>query len=128
MPNTEMLLKLRGWVREQWERKEAGLPSEWLQAEWARKTDCGTVCCVAGKTALMAGWKPVFFSGTDTALFKKRGRGEQVASEIARDVLDLDWYTGETLFDARNTVEDIERIIDQIIAGTLNVEAWSESR
>ncbi len=117
MPNTELLLELKAWVRSEWEKKQSGLSSEWDQHAWARSTECGTVCCVAGKAALLKGWTPQFISNGYklTSTFTKDGSFAD-AGEIARDALDISEDDAELLFDFSNTVEDIEELIDELVA------------
>ncbi len=124
--NTELLLELKAWVRSEWEKKEAGQESEWDQSTWASRTGCGTVCCVAGKTALLNGWKPEFENGADyTIIFAKGGRTWPV-DDIAQDVLGLTDEEADDLFEGVNSVEQIERLIDLIVAGEYHPSTWAQ--
>ncbi len=128
MPNTERLLELKAWVRREWEKKESGQESEWDQSTWASRTGCGTACCVAGKAALLDGWQPEFADepGVNyTIIFAKGGRTWPV-DDIAQDVLGLTDEEADDLFEVSNSVEQIERMIDLIVAGKYTPRTWTQ--
>lgn len=74
------------------------------QEEWARKTSCGTAACVAGHAVLSHGYRLVFEPGNvSTVWCRQVGSKEPLSHSIrmlAREILDLDYYTGEMLFAA----------------------------
>ncbi len=130
MPNVERLLELRSWVRIEWERKVLGLPSEWNQATWASRRDCGTVCCIAGKAALLEGWRPDFLSRADvsdafTITFERDG-SSRFADELAQEILGLTDQEASHLFRSENTVEQIEELIDKIVDGSYDEMEWQD--
>jgi hypothetical protein len=70
MPNRERLIELAVWLGGEKAKQDLGLPSEWEQGVWLNplgievngtaKFGCGTTCCAAGRTAIVAGGMPVF--------------------------------------------------------------------
>lgn len=149
--NTERLVRVGRWAIEQEKLRQAGLPSEWDQARWLRKTDggCGTACCIAGRIAVEDGGVPVF----DMPLYRgpndirpnaqaavavlPDGRRIQV-DEYAEEVLGSrhafedqgdEYYDEETetfytndLFSGDNDIHDVLRIIDQMTGIDLRPE------
>ena len=63
-----------------------------------RSEDCGTCYCVAGYVASLSGQE----------------FGYHEADVIAAEALGLDGYEASSLFDARNTIEDVRRIAEEI--------------
>lgn len=88
-------------------------PEQHNQGEWI----CGTAACVAGRTVLMSGWKPVYFNlpALDTVSVEKDGQ-ERGVRGLAQELLGLDRDTANELFWATNTVDDIRRIRDELHA------------
>ena len=120
-PNIPLLRKMVEWVEEQAQLTEN---REWYQADWIvapseylgladeAENWCGTACCVAGKVALMDGWKPAFFSGLATTVTKD-GEYREV-KEVAAELLGIPDYGVHPLFDGNNTAADIRRIAEEI--------------
>lgn len=121
-PNIPLLRKMVEWVEEQ-DRLEEN--REWYQSEWIvtpseypelydeAENWCGTACCVAGKVALMDGWKAAdFYSGSATTVTKD-GEYREVR-EVAAELLGIPDYGGHPLFDGNNTATDIRRIAEEI--------------
>jgi hypothetical protein len=124
--NAKRLQAVLEWVREEAEKQEAGLPSEWDQGHWfSRPAGCGTACCIAGKAALMDGWEPsfdqIFFTNTSVV---RKGRTERAAEYVAAEYLGLPPQTADALFDASNILEDVEEIITGVLDGTFNAYYW----
>lgn len=68
--NFGLLEMLETWAEKEWEKKQAGKPSEWDQDTWITKkgeeqtgTACGTACCIAGKAIQVT-------PGVDWALYQ----------------------------------------------------------
>lgn len=116
-PNIERLDSLLEWAEAEHAKAEAGLPSEWDQTRWAARTDCGTVCCLAGKTAIEDGL--VLRALKDGNIHEFRlPTGEAVyPADYARNALGLTIGQSRPLFDEDNGIEDVRDIIRQIKNG-----------
>ena len=128
MANAGKLLVLKKWARGEWDKKEAGLLSEWRQAFWFTKTACGTACCLAGKQMILEGFEPVFYF-SELGSFAMSPEGEVVAVEdAAQEMLGLTDNEADELFYGGNTLKDVEEIIDRLIDGTFDIDAIAEAR
>lgn len=105
-------------------------PEQHDQTTWF----CGTTACIAGRTALMSGWKPYSFKPGHTShsvVFKD----DEVrhVEDVARDLLRIDQDTVDDLFNPDNTLGDILRIqrelheAARIADGTAAVEVGEQS-
>lgn len=87
-------------------------PQEWDQAAWR----CETGMCFAGFVAIAAGarWKdPEDLHGLEVIPpGHKAGERLPDVAEFAAEALGLDLDEGLPLFDANNTIDDLERLID----------------
>jgi hypothetical protein len=110
-------------------------PEEWRQDSWFYQGDggCGTAACLAGTVVLQAGWKPTAWStagdGSRSSAEAVRDGEHQDVEEIAMEILcgdrsawkDPDYtpdeQTCQDLFEARNSLDDIKTIRDEIAAG-----------
>jgi len=129
--NRAKLIEVAQWAAGQQALKDLGLPSEWSQASWLSEREgvaaggwCGTACCIAGKVALDAGWKPILHTfddgstslSSDTRVVKEID-GQLVTRDVAavaREVLQL---TGDDdLFSGSNGLDDVIRIVGELIA------------
>lgn len=122
----------KNWNQKQW--GEARLPggsmdhSEFYMSFNPNQppVECGTAYCVAGWAAHLTGakmnWHPAtaYDDETDThRIIGYRaesvvGDDEQTINSYAREVLEVGEYTSSRLFDAYNTIEDLEGIVDDI--------------
>lgn len=75
--NFGMLEMLEMWAEREWEKKQAGLPSEWDQGMWfvvrgeaATGTACGTTACLAGKAISITPGVAWYRSGTAVTDFR----------------------------------------------------------
>lgn len=125
-PNIPYLRKMVEWVETEAERTE---DREWYQATWmspgqeaqidfGQQIDfCDTACCVAGKVALLEGWRPQTYNGSPSSGFTGnviRGDETRHASHVAREVLGLTMDQADVLFEASNTASDIREIAEEI--------------
>lgn len=77
-----------------------------------RVWDCGTVGCLAGWTALLAGWRPTLeFDGV------YRDGVVRPVSDVARELLNLNVNQANALFAGTNTLEDLWEYADQFTNG-----------
>lgn len=125
-PNIPYLRKMVEWVESEAKRTEG---REWYQETWMspgqeaeadfnQQIDfCDTACCVAGKVALLEGWRPQTYNGDPNSGFTGnviKGGETRHASHVARDVLGLTEDQADDLFEACNTAEDIRAIAEEI--------------
>lgn len=85
-------------------------PSSWRQISWHTVEDCGTAHCFAGHGQIEAGWYDV--TTDKSAMRKSDPRGTQGA---ARAYYNLNSYQAIMLFDAANTIDDIEGAIKLLV-------------
>ncbi|GGM55882.1 hypothetical protein GCM10012275_28780 [Longimycelium tulufanense] len=102
-------------------------PEEWDQSTWAFRTSCGTVYCLAGHIATMAGWKPEWNSLWEARVFTKDG-ARRFAPDVAAEALGVDERTSlvnvennEYLFAAGNSLDDLWRIASKLTDGEIEV-------
>ena len=90
-------------------------PEEWNQTTWGRWTECGTVACLFGHIAMVAGGELVFAEEFADAFSVETPEG--YVSEIQDWVIDLLDITQEqavALSDADNTREDLQGMRDAL--------------
>lgn len=125
MPNTERLLDLGRWAIAEDAKRQAGLPSEWDQESWFRKTSCGTAACMAGKVVLDDGGVPsINDSGYGWLATMPDGR-RMWADDYATEALDLPDDDGDEdhLFAGENSLDDVLRIIADLTGVDLRYES-----
>src|SRR5690606_1799762 len=79
-------------------------------------TACGTSCCIAGKVALDAGWKPA--SGVGGAAVLRDGEFRTVR-DVAIELLGLSEDDATRLFYGLNSIYDLYRIANEITGGQI---------
>jgi hypothetical protein len=127
MANIELLDKIITKIEEnpeQWNQKY------WISADVANPEtgeSCGTAYCVAGWAVTLAGATPVwnrFSSMKTTAINATTGFCTFDAGRIrgvedyAMELLDLPEEDAHELFHADNTLDDIKRIRDELVANS----------
>lgn len=84
---------------------------------------CGTACCIAGRVALVNGWKPEPApEAADPVIVTKGSREEQI-DYLAAELLGLgpdDEYSW-SLFDGGNTIYDLYRIAGHLTDGRIEM-------
>lgn len=96
-------------------------PDEWFQGMWAKRSACGTACCVAGHVAVMTGHELIFDSDGE-ASFVQDGRWiSTVATEELR-LPDQDPESYEPhLFAGFNSLPDLWRIANELTDGEIEI-------
>lgn len=98
------------------QKAAAGL---WDQEEWITWWDCGTGGCFAGNWALHRGCEPWWREGSHERstgrIIDLTGNVDSVES-WARDDLGLTFEESYPLFDSANTLDDLRRLVKEIIA------------
>jgi hypothetical protein len=122
-------------------------PEVWKQKVWFQQKDegcCGTAASFAGRTALIEGWTPVSSEDGCGKWVERDGRqdyrdgrqdyvdgrqdyvdgrqdyvdGRQdYVDEVAQNALGLTPRQACTLFAARNSLDDIDRLVDEFCEG-----------
>lgn len=118
--NVPLLRKTLDWAYGQYQLAERGLPSEWTQGDWILRssaTECGTTCCIAGKIALEAGWKPTMplLGGGEV----QRDGEVAFVADVAQRELGLTGGQAEELFAGANTIERLYRLAGQCTSGEI---------
>lgn len=113
MPNMEMIDKILDHIEAH--------PETWNQKSWAQKVDCGTAFCVAGHAVAMTYPKAQFlfdqyWKTADVVELEPDGE-ERHVSELAREILDLNEYQGDALFDEANTLSDLRAKAERLRNG-----------
>lgn len=113
--NAPLLVKTLDHIREN--------PTEWYQADWAIQWNDGRVtACFAGLAVRLAGYdfdfgKYLWSIATDAVT-----TGVHIA-EAARVELGLTGVQALELFEANNTFEDLERIVNEILKSEYAIAA-----
>jgi hypothetical protein len=132
--NREKLIELAQWAAAEHAKAELGLPSEWDQGQWLINGvrvpgdgwQCGTACCIAGKTVLDDGWRPDFGElasrGESTGRIVKvdeDGGGNVYAytEDTAREILALNMEQANALFHGSNDLRMVLDVIRRILHG-----------
>lgn len=104
---------------------DEGVTEVWNQSTWfmrfqgsidptTHQLSCGTAGCLAGWTAILTG-KVV---NDYNEVLAPQGFGRMSVRGYAQEVLELTYDEAARLFDASNTLEDIDRIIEEIANGS----------
>lgn len=130
---TPTLDNLLEWAEAEHAKQLAGKPSEWDQGHWAVDVarynawmgtnipvpvDCGTACCLAGKTVAWMGGKFLVNDEDGAASYAKMPSGEIVMVEaLAEQTLGLTSAQADALFDGDNKIENVRYVVQQIKDG-----------
>lgn len=104
-----------------------GHPGEWNQTMWAVENSCGTLCCVAGWAAIMAGYELKFDSAVcscgctdaldgNTASYTTTN---EFISDVAQRELGLTEDQAKTLFSGCNNINDLWAIANAYSDGEI---------
>lgn len=102
---------------------------EWNQGTWLRRmyrndgcavVECGTMGCLAGNTALHAGWVPDW-RGAPTTDYVNNGVVTTEVCVVAGSLLDLERYQAKALFEASNTLIALWMIAEIITDGEIQI-------
>ena len=108
--NREEIVSAYKWVSGEADKAARGEQSEWDQRHWIAKTECGTVCCVAGRVVLSNGYQrsmgPYVFDGENV---------ERHVDFIARDLLGLSGPVADALFHWENTIDDLRAMMSDLV-------------
>ncbi len=88
-------------------------PKTFNQEMWATKTDCGTAYCFAGHVVHAAYPEAVvkfYDDEPETNCFMLDGVSRRYKIE-ATELLKIDGYFANELFDVGNSIEDLERLL-----------------
>lgn len=142
-PDFDTIDSLIDWAAKEHEKREAGLPSEWDQAQWVGTDDgknpvldkgeivlpsCNTACCLAGKVALDN--RAVTATWDDDAkdwIFHINGfewAGNSDFFEYARERLRLLPDEANWLFDADSSLAMLRSIRDSIARSHNHPTRW----
>lgn len=83
-------------------------PESWHQQDWR----CGTSYCFFGHAALLSGWKSA--EGDTSAFMVSPDNEVDTIENVARRALDLDAETARILSCSTNTLDDLERMVEEI--------------
>jgi hypothetical protein len=91
-------------------------PEEWEQSLWI----CETTACFAGTACLLMGGKRIFRKGELSDDESVRvGRKRRLVMEMAQEVLDLNSNDASWLFNATNSLSELRRMVNELIAKEL---------
>lgn len=93
-------------------------PEEHDQTWWV----CDTTACFAGHAAQLAGWRPIIIAGY-CSLVAKDCRDLRVC-EAAQNELGLTDEQAAALFSGRNDVEDLQRMVKDLVNGSDHPKGW----
>lgn len=96
-----------------WEKRE--VVPHLVEIEYTEVNSCGTAMCFAGHAALMEGFPAPPKGGPWVRPVDGEDYPEGV-DQFARKRLGLDYDVAEELFDGTNTLEVLEKMIEEIIA------------
>lgn len=101
-------------------------PEQWDQTMWATRGSCGTSYCFAGWAVALSGGKPNFADdfaadvreGVDDSYHVLAGSipgiTETYYGAVARQLLGLEPYQSNELFDDCNSLDDLRRIVGKL--------------
>jgi hypothetical protein len=91
----------------------------WDQQEWGKHSECGTACCFAGWTLMLADPSRTVWDtdGGDMVGFTGPDGLRTSVSDAAAELLGLDWTTADHLFAAYNSLDMLQEIVGQIEDG-----------
>lgn len=90
-------------------------PEQHKQSWWFTKSWCGTAMCFAGWACYLSGWQPLFVSNSRQGSFAINKEGVSCyVRPLAIKLLGLGENFPE-LFNANNTVEDLERLVKDLV-------------
>jgi hypothetical protein len=94
-------------------------PDTWDQSMWSKQTECGTAYCFAGHAvALTYPDAQLHFYSDTVTIYPGTPLAEDVQiSETASELLGLDGYESEVLFDANNALDRLRRLVADLAAG-----------
>lgn len=116
MPNVPELRRVQRHIRR--------YPEKYDQDVWI----CGTTACVAGRVALLNGWKPAPESNdTIGALVAKEGERNRLVAELAEGLLGLTPSQSSALFDGCNSEHLTHQIIDELCESGTVAAGYEES-
>ncbi len=95
-------------------------PKSWTQWMWAIQRPCGTSHCFAGHVVHIAlpEAKPHFECRSDLSTRFTLNSGLCSYKDTARALLGLTERECDKLFDANNTLEDLERVVKELTGET----------
>lgn len=104
-PNVALLEETLTYIRDH--------PEEWDQTKWV----CGTAACFAGRAALLSGHTvPQTHTTHVTDMVGWfRTDGDERVGEVAERELGITFDQAEDLFNATNTMDDLEHVVKNII-------------
>jgi hypothetical protein len=121
--NVPLLRKMADWAYGEWLKSERGEQSEWNQAIYIGEDEnCGTVCCIAGKTALEVSSLRVEgfnYDGGPGIVGDYDGGYDLSIREIASRALGLNYMEAGVLFSGGNTISDVYAIMNVITNGEI---------
>jgi hypothetical protein len=79
------------------------------------KEDCGTTACFAGWACLLSGAKQYDVTLSQSTFSADTASGWIRADDLAVQLLGIDEDTATNLFDGDNTVDDLQRIVKQLV-------------
>jgi len=90
----------------------------WIQQPWATRSRrfCGTAYCFAGHVVLRHGAKIIWNEHGSAEYCKFRYDKPMTIRSAARQILRLSHAQANRLFSGRNSLDDLERIINEIEA------------
>jgi hypothetical protein len=95
-----------------WQKRE--IVPHLVEVEYSEVNSCGTAMCFAGHAALMEGFPAPPKTGPWVRDVDGKAWGEGV-DEFARKRLGLSYDVAEELFDGDNTIEVLEKMVEEII-------------
>jgi hypothetical protein len=137
--NVPLLRKTLDWAYGEWQKAQRGEISEWFQNHWMIDTldiaprdinvsaavrsgaACGTSCCIAGKVAYDAGWRPAYSYGSSYAAHPDKPGEKRLIRDVAEKLLGLNGWDSTDLFRGSNTIYDLYETAERITNGEITM-------
>lgn len=103
--------------------EEAAAKGLWDQSTWMKPTACGTAGCLAGHYVMSQGYLPLTEHQEKYGIVQKDGLTYYDIEALATELLELDLDDAYDLFAPENSLEDLHRIVMDLVVRYSEIES-----